>query len=125
MVTMPTLTMLVLAALLASPSPAAKPPSSPSTQPIGPSVHIKDDKYVPPMLRVHTGDRVTFVNDDDEAHTVTAKDRSFDSAGIDTHESWQHVFSKAGKFSYFCALHPYMKAVIIVTDRTPGSNNHP
>lgn len=78
-------------------------------------VHIKDFTYTPAPLRVHVGDRVRFINDDDEAHTVTAKDKSFDSEGLDTGKSWEHVFTKAGTYSYFCELHPYMKATVEVT----------
>jgi plastocyanin len=78
------------------------------------TIHIKDFKYNPTPVNVHVGDRVTFVNDDDEAHTVTANDKSFDSAGLDSGGSWQHVFDKPGTFQYFCELHPYMKATIVV-----------
>ncbi|MGH7708508.1 MAG: cupredoxin domain-containing protein [Vulcanimicrobiaceae bacterium] len=92
---------------------ATAPPLLPSVL----TVHIKDFKYRPPTAKVHVGDRVTFVNDDGDAHTVTASDGSFDSAGLDTSGTWQHVFTKAGTFSYFCALHPYMKATIVVAPR--------
>ncbi len=84
------------------------------------TVHIKDFAYKPPALTVHVGDRVTFVNDDDEAHTVTASDKSFDSEGLDTNGTWQHVFTKAGTYHYFCELHPYMKATVIVLPATPA-----
>ncbi len=80
----------------------------------GAIVHIKDFTYAPTPLTVHVGDRVTFVNDDDEAHTVTATDKSFDSEGLDGAGTWQHVFVKAGTYRYFCELHPYMKATIVV-----------
>ncbi len=79
------------------------------------TVHIKDFKFNPTPAKIHVGDRVTFVNDDDEAHTATADDKSFDSEGLDTGGSWQHVFTKPGTYNYFCELHPYMKATIIVT----------
>ena len=82
------------------------------------TVHIKNFAYGPSTVRVRVGDRVRFINDDDEAHTVTATDRSFDSAGMDTKDSWQHVFTKPGTFSYFCTLHPYMKATVIVLPLT-------
>ena len=78
------------------------------------TVHIKDFKYHPPALTIHVGDRVTFVNDDDEAHTVTATDKSFDSEGLDTAGTWQHAFTNSGTYHYFCELHPYMKATIVV-----------
>lgn len=82
----------------------------------GPAVHIANFAFQPLALTVHVGDSVTFVNDDEEPHTVTATDKSFDSAGLDTHGTWKHVFTKAGTFTYFCELHPYMKAKIVVTE---------
>jgi plastocyanin len=80
------------------------------------SVQIKDFKYAPPTMTVHVGDTVHFVNDDSEAHTVTAEDKSFDSAGLDTGDAWDHAFTKAGTYKYFCALHPFMKGTITVVE---------
>ena len=82
------------------------------------AVHIKDDAYNPKTLTIHPGDTVLFVNDDDDAHTVTATDGSFDSKGLDTHQSWQHKFSKPGSYAYFCELHPFMKGTIVVKTGT-------
>ncbi|MGP6192157.1 MAG: amidase [Vulcanimicrobiaceae bacterium] len=62
------------------------------------TIHIKDFKYNPTPATIHAGDRVTFVNDDDEAHTVTTDDKSFDSEGLDGAGMWQHVFAKAGTY---------------------------
>ncbi|HEY1977670.1 MAG TPA: cupredoxin domain-containing protein [Candidatus Baltobacteraceae bacterium] len=92
----------MLAALGAAPAPA------------GPTVHIKDFAYHAATLAVAPGTTVHFVNDDGEAHTVTAVDKSFDSTGMDTGDGWTHTFSKPGTYAYFCALHPYMKGVIVV-----------
>jgi plastocyanin len=78
------------------------------------TVHIKNFMFNPMSATIDAGDRVTFVNDDDEAHTATAVDHSFDSEGLDAHASFQHVFAKPGTYSYFCELHPYMKATIVV-----------
>jgi plastocyanin len=78
------------------------------------AVHIKNFAFDPATLTVAAGTTVRFVNDDSEAHTVTARDRSFDSSGLDTHDAWSFRFTKTGTFAYFCELHPYMKGVIIV-----------
>jgi plastocyanin len=78
------------------------------------TVHISDFAFKPPTLNVNTGDTVVFINDDGDAHTVTAVDKSFDSAGLDTHDQFRHTFTKAGTYAYFCALHPYMKGTIVV-----------
>lgn len=78
------------------------------------TVDIRNFKFNPTPLRIHVGDSVTFVNRDNEAHTATASDKSFDSQGLDSNNKWTHVFRKQGTFKYFCQLHPYMKATIIV-----------
>ena len=90
-------------------------PSEPLT------VHIKNFAFQPATLTVHAGDQVTFVNDDDDAHTVTAVDRSFGSPGLDTGDHWTYAFKRTGKFAYICALHPYMKGTIIVLAATKSA----
>ena len=80
------------------------------------TVHLHGDAYMPPSITIHTGDTVRFVNDDDDAHTVTATDGSFDSKGMDTNGSWSHTFSRVGTYRYFCDLHPFMKGTVIVKD---------
>lgn len=99
----------VLVAACVGASPAAVVSPKPAA-----IVHINDFKYNPTPVTVNTGDTVEFINDDSEAHTVTADDKSFDSGGMDTSDTWSHTFTKAGKYTYFCALHPWMKAVVIV-----------
>jgi plastocyanin len=109
---------LLCAPFSLAPSAGAAPSPSPSASAsAGPVVHIKDFAYNPTPITVYVGDYVTFVNDDDEAHTVTAKDKSFDSEGLDGGKSWEHVFTKPGTYAYFCELHPYMKATIVVKKR--------
>lgn len=99
----------VLAALLLAALPVATP-----AQPAAATVHIKNFKFVPATLNVAPGTVVTFVNDDQEPHTVTATDKSFDSEGLDTNQKWAHTFAKAGSFAYFCEMHPYMHGTVNV-----------
>jgi plastocyanin len=70
---------LLAAAILAIASAAS--PIAPGSLHPGFVVHIKDFKYAPTPLKIHVGDTVRFINDDDEPHTVTATDKSFDSGG--------------------------------------------
>jgi plastocyanin len=107
----------LLALALTTGADAAVPPLLPAVT----TVHIKDFKYNPPAVTVRAGDRVTFVNDDDEAHTVTATDKSFDSEGLDTADTWQHAFTKPGTYHYFCEMHPYMKATIVALPAKPAT----
>ncbi|MEA2664672.1 MAG: hypothetical protein QOI11_1616 [Candidatus Eremiobacteraeota bacterium] len=96
----------LLAAFVPSPSAAAAPP--------GATVHIHDDAFVPATLSVRAGERVTFVNDDDDAHTATADDGSWDSEGLANRERWTHAFTAPGKLAYHCTVHPAMHGTIVV-----------
>lgn len=78
------------------------------------TVHIKNFAFDPLTVTVTAGDSVAFVNDDDEAHTVTATGGAFDSKAIDTHGRWEYTFQTAGTFGYICAVHPSMKGTIVV-----------
>ena len=96
---------VVAAALLSGPASTAQATAT---------VHIKNFAYHPPTLTIAAGTVVRFVNDDAEAHTVTAVDKSFDSEGLDSGDAWGYRFVAPGKYAYFCALHPYMRATIVV-----------
>lgn len=80
-----------------------------------PTVHIRNFAFSPATLTIAAGTTVRFVNDDQEAHTATANDRSFDSGGLDTNDSWEHRFDARGTYHYFCQMHPYMHGTIVVT----------
>lgn len=84
------------------------------------SVTIDDFKFRPATLTIAAGQTVRFVNRDGEAHTVTALDRSFDSGGLDTGQAWVHRFTRPGRYAYICALHPFMRAVIVVQAKGSG-----
>ena len=78
-------------------------------------MHTKDFAYAPPDLTIPAGTTVTFVNDDEPAHTVTAVDKSFDSGNMDKGAKWTYTFNKPGTYQYICTYHPFMKAKIVVT----------
>jgi plastocyanin len=96
-----------------SPAPAA------SAAPI--VVHAKDFAYKPLELTIAVATTVTFVNDDDTAHTVTAaslgddKKPIFDSGNLDKGQKWSFTFKKPGTYQYLCGYHAFMKAKIVVT----------
>ena len=93
----------LLALTAAAPSPGT-----------GAVVHIRDDHFVPASITVKAGDNVTFVNDDDDAHTATADDAAWDSEGLNQGQKWTHAFMKTGKVAYHCTVHPMMHATIVV-----------
>jgi plastocyanin len=97
--------MFLLAAALLAATP------QPSTSPV---VTIRDDAFVPASLTISAGQTVTFVNRDDDAHTVTSTGGAFDSKGLDTNGVWRYTFAHPGTFRYICELHPFMKGTIVV-----------
>ncbi len=78
------------------------------------SVAIRNFAFVPQILTIKPGTTVTWVNSDDDPHTVTANDKSFHSAALDTDDKYSFTFSKPGEYGYFCSLHPHMTAKIVV-----------
>lgn len=77
-------------------------------------VSIRKLQYSPQSLKIKAGDTVVWTNNDDRDHTVTAKDGSFKSDNLKSGETFEHTFSKAGKFAYGCTYHPRMKGEIVV-----------
>ncbi len=70
-----------------------------------PTVKIANFKYLPENLKIGAGDTVQFVNQDEEPHTVTSKDGSFDSKGLDNAQVWKHTFTQPGTYPYLCSIH--------------------
>jgi plastocyanin len=77
-------------------------------------VSIKGMKFDPAEITIKVGDSITWTNNDDRDHDVAAKDKSFKSDNLGKGDSFQHKFTKAGKFNYACSYHPRMKGVVIV-----------
>jgi plastocyanin len=78
------------------------------------SVQIKNFAFAPQVLTVKPGTTVTWINSDEDPHTVTADDKSFHSAALDSDDKYSFTFTKAGEYGYFCSLHPHMTAKIVV-----------
>ena len=87
---------------------------APALAATSPTVGIKEFKYAPGALTVSLGTRVTWVNHDEEPHTVTSATGAFASTGLVKDDSFAQTFTKRGTYQYFCALHPHMKATVVV-----------
>lgn len=75
--------------------------------------------YVPHILSVAQGQKVTWVNEDSAFHSVTsgfydAPTDLFDSGHLDPFESYTLSFDELGVQNYYCTLHPWMQGQIIV-----------
>ena len=92
--------------------------------PAGPTVSIQPGSaaqttstyYSPSPVTVVIGvnSTVTWTNNDDAPHTVTANDGSFNSGNLNTGQSWSYTFTTPGVYSYYCTYHPWMKGTVIV-----------
>ena len=84
-------------------------------------VHIHNYLFVPEVVTIHAGQSVEWIQDDDDAHTATADDTSWDSGRLDKGQTFTRVFAKAGTYAYDCAYHEYMRGRVIVTDPSTSS----
>jgi amicyanin len=81
----------------------------------GTAVAITDFKFNPATLTVPVGSTVTWTNQDEEPHTIAAKDGSFHSPGMDTHGTYSFTFTTPGSYDYICSIHPFMTGTVVVT----------
>jgi plastocyanin len=77
-------------------------------------VVIKDFMFSPMQLKTKVGVPVTWVNQDDEVHTVISDTGLFRSGALDTDMSYTFTFDKPGTYRVLCSLHPQMLATIVV-----------
>lgn len=101
MVSLATLWMLSVTAL-------ADPP------PNGVKVMIKDFMFSPMEVKTVVGAPVTWVNEDDEPHTVVSDTGLFRSGALDTGDGYTFKFDKPGTYHVICSIHPQMTATVIV-----------
>ena len=95
-------------------SPAATPDTSPSTEPAAFEVSLAGRAFNPAVLEVTVGDTVTWINDDDTEHTVTAFEGAFDSGELAEGASFSFTFDSPGEYRYRCLFHSEMQGTIIV-----------
>jgi len=98
----------VLAAFGASTAAADTKPAT------GANVPILAAAYGAARVDVLAGDTVTWRNDSVRSHTVSAADGSWASERIATSGVYSHTFTAAGVSSYYCQVHPFMRAEVDV-----------
>jgi len=71
------------------------------------------------LVTVVIGNTVSWVNDDDQVHTVTSgtptggPDGLFDSGLISSGGSFHQTYDTVGTFDYYCIVHPWMQGTVI------------
>jgi copper-containing nitrite reductase len=102
-------------------NPAPEPPASPA----GPGATVRilpgagnyntSNTYEPTVLTVKRGTAVTWLNTDPGmVHNVVDDKAIYQSALIQTDQSWSHTFNRPGVFPYHCLPHPWMKGMVVV-----------
>ena len=84
-----------------------------------PGCDIEDICYIPSNIVVEKGKSVTWLNEDSSFHSVTSgfypePSGLFDSGHLDPYQSYTLSFDETGTYDYFCTLHPWMFAQVIV-----------
>lgn len=86
-----------------------------SIQP-GSAVNSTTIFYFPETITVVIGvnNTVTWTNNDDSTHTVTADNGAFDSGYLNQGQTWSYTFTTPGTYTYHCTIHPWMTGTVIV-----------
>lgn len=119
----PLLALVVLAAgILASAGLGLRTAAAGRDVPLAPvaatshSVQIANFAFAPQVLTVTAGDSITWTNQDEAPHTVTTTSapRAISSPMLSKGQSFTFRFTVPGTYSYYCAVHPDMRAQVVV-----------
>jgi plastocyanin len=78
-------------------------------------IEIKDFAFNPQTLTVKSGEKITWINRDDEPHTVVSVQKQFKkSNALDTDQEFTITAGAPGSYTYFCSVHPKMTGTIVV-----------
>ena len=84
-----------------------------------PGCEETDECYIPSKITIKAGETVVWENGDVAFHSVTSglydsPTDLFDSGHLDPMEKYSVTFEEPGVYDYFCTLHPWMEAQVIV-----------
>ncbi|HTS35778.1 MAG TPA: cupredoxin family copper-binding protein [Candidatus Solibacter sp.] len=79
-----------------------------------PQVTISNYAFSPVPLTVKVGTTVTWINRDDDPHSVDSTAGKFKSKALDTGSTFEFHFTEAGEYPFNCRFHPKMTGKIIV-----------
>lgn len=97
-------------------TPTTSSTASPATPSASPQIVISNFAYTPEDLTVHPGQRVTVVNHDSVAHTVTANPGGpFDTGPIQPGASATFTApATTGTYPYVCTIHASMHGTLTI-----------
>ena len=88
--------------------------SSRASSDVSETIVVKDFMFQPTSSTVKASTTVTWLNRDDEPHTVVSDNGLFRSAAMDTNESFSFEFDQPGTYHFVCSIHPSMVGTIVV-----------
>ena len=103
-----------IAAALAATALALGASNGAGAAPSSVTVDVKDFAFRPGSVSVAAGTTVTWLNDDEEPHTVTSAEGVFKSEALESAGRFSYTFATPGTYHYFCALQPNMHADVVV-----------
>ena len=78
-------------------------------------IEIKDFAFNPQTITVKSGEKVTWINRDEEPHTIVSVGKQFKkSTALDTDQEFTITAGAPGTYEYFCSVHPKMTGTIVV-----------
>jgi plastocyanin len=78
-------------------------------------IEIKDFAFNPETITVKSGQKITWINRDEEPHTIVSVEKQFKkSPALDTDQEFTIVAGSPGTYSYYCSVHPKMTGTIVV-----------
>ena len=78
-------------------------------------IEIKDFTFNPQTITVKSGEKVTWINRDEEPHTIVSVEKQFKkSTALDTDQEFTITAGAPGTYNYFCSVHPKMTGTIVV-----------
>ena len=81
----------------------------------GNKIEIKDFAFNPPTITVKSGEQITWINRDEEPHTVVSVEKQFKkSSALDTDQEFTITAGAPGTYTYYCSVHPKMTGTIVV-----------
>ena len=76
---------------------------------------IKDFHFDPQILTVRSGEKITWINRDEEPHVVVSVEKQFKKSGpLDTDQEFTITAGDPGTYTYYCSIHPKMTGTIVV-----------
>ncbi len=77
-------------------------------------VVIRRFTFEPAEVRVRAGERVTWINCDEDPHTSTADEGEWASPLLAPGDAFTQTFDAPGELPYHCEPHPFMRGQVIV-----------